>query len=568
METLICTEEQSKIDQLVLRLISKYRIDYLFIRERDNFQDEGVVHFEIVILLANKESANLQKVNSQIEIDMVDYVNFNHVTFISTTVKEKLSQGDIFFFDACHPSRLLFKNPSCSYQLYPQNFSPKQDKKTLQRIFDRENLKINEFKEGFYFYKEKKSFALAAFMMHQVFELRFRCMEILFLGKEKPSHNIRVHHRALRKVTTSLNSLFCENNKEDNQLLTLLNEVYCAVRYEDKFQVLETDINLLESKMNNLISVTDQLFCQYLKILDKENFTKNLESTLSSEVAEVKLKDYPNHPFLTEILVKITTSLDIKQAYLVSSRSRQTSREGFEEEKQNNSFIEYILLLVSESNISEESFMLQSTLNGNSDYSVQLLGHSIKEVNIHLKRGHRFFRKVLEQGNLVFQIGNNIVWSFKNEDVNSISDKKHNKLKLAWDERMERVNSYLNGANTFGAVDNYASKTVVYGLALEQVFIGLLEFFYDYKPQRLSLKNVFNICAGIWKFPAEIFPNETIENRRIWKLLIEISFDIKLNTKLDINWSDLHTISDNCNLCIDAANELINNFYEETGFAN
>lgn len=568
METLICTKEQSKIDQLVLRLISKYRIDYLFIRERDSLEYTGIIDIEIVILLSNKESANLQKVNSQIEVDMVDYVNFNHVTFISTTVKEKLALGDIFFFDACHPSRLLYKNPSCSYQLHPQNFSPKQDKRALQRIFDRENLKINEFKEGFYFYKEKKSFALAAFMMHQVFELRYRCMEILFLGKEKPSHNIRVHHRILRKVTTSLNSLFYEGKEEDNRLLTLLNEVYCAVRYEDEFQVLEKDISLLEGKMSSLISLTDQLFCKYLKILDRDNFSENLESTLSSEVAEVEPKDYPNHPFLTEILVKITSSLDIKQAYLVSSRSRQTSRADFEEEEQNHSFFEYTLLLVSESNISEESFALQSTLNGNPHYSVQLLGHSIKEVNIHLNRGHRFFRKVLGQRNLVFQTGNNIAWPFNDEDVNLIPIKKLNKLKLAWDERMERVDSYLNGANTFGAVDNYASKTVVYGLALEQVFIGLLEFFYDYKPQRLSLKNVFNICAGIWKFPAEIFPNETIDNRRIWKLLIETPFDIKLNTKLDINWGDLHTISDNCHLCTNAANELINNFHEETGFAN
>lgn len=564
METLNFNKDQSKIDQLVLRLISKYRIDYLFIREKDDFQYEGVVHFEILILLSNKESANLQKVSSLIEVEMADYENFNHVIFVTATVKEKLALGDIFFFDACHPSRLLFKNPSYSYQLYPQSFSPKQDKQALQRIFDRENLKINEFKEGFYFYKEKKSFALAAFMMHQVFELRYRCMEILFLGKDKPSHNIRVHHRILRKVTTSLNSLFCENNEEDNRILTLLNEVYCAVRYEDEFQVLEADISLLEVKMNSLISLTDQLFCQYLEILNKEGFSENLESTPSFEVAEVEIKDYPNHPFLTEILVRITNSLDIKQAYLVSSRSRQTSREGFEEGKQNHSFFEYTLLLVSESNISEESFALQSTLNGNPHYSVQLLGHSIKEVNIHLKRGYRFFRKVLEQGELVCQVGNDIIWPLKNEDVNSISENKYKKLKDSWDERMMRVESFLNGANTFGAVDNYASKTVVYGLALEQVFIGLLEFFYDYKPQRLSLKNVFNVCSGIWKFPADVFPNDTIENRRIWKLLIETPFDIKLNTKLDINWYDLHIILDSCNLCVDAANQLINKFYEET----
>src|SRR5690606_35419175 len=382
--------DQNDARDIILILTSKYKIDYLFLQETLCSEKEGSL-YEIVILLSNKETRLIGEIDPQITVDLLEYKNFHHVTLVSTFVRDKLVHGNIFLFNACHPDKTLFKNPSCSFELYPEEFTSKKNVSELQRFFDRENFKITEFIVGFDFYRERGNFAMSAFMLHQVFELRYRCMEALMMGKEKASHNIRSHHRYLGKITGMLNTVFSENNVNDDRLLSLLNETYCAVRYEDDFEIAEEDINTLEIKMNALLSITEKLFHECVTCFQSK-YVYNLDKeSVATPQLGMQLEEFPEYPYLKDILKKILSYSDIKEIYLISFREQRYRQGNMNLIGTSKRFANYILLLVSETDIREEISLLQNTLNGTSHYYVHLLGHSKLEIDLDLKKNKWFF---------------------------------------------------------------------------------------------------------------------------------------------------------------------------------
>jgi len=553
--------DQNDLRDIILTLTSKYKVDYLFLLESLSSEKEESL-YEIVLLLSNKETRSIGEIDPQITVDLRKYKSFHHVTFFSASVKEKLVQGNIFLFHACHPSRTLFKNPSCSFQLYPEEFTAKKNAVELQRFFDKENFKITEFRDGFDFYREKGNLSMAAFMLHQVFELRYRCMEILTLGKEKASHNIRSHHRYLGKTTGMLNTVFSEINDNDERLLSLLNETYCAVRYEDDFEISEEDINTLEIKMNALLGITEKLFHECLASFESE-YIYNIETeNVAVPHADVQLMEFPEYPYLKDILEKILSFSDIKEIYLISFYEQQYRQDNMEVIGANKRFVDYTLLLVSETDIREEISQLQNSLNGSPYYFVHLLGHSKLEIEVDLKKNKWFFQHALQKAILLYKVGSGIKWPTINNIERVSNKKKLEKIWRNWEERFERADGFLESANTIGCVENICSKTLMYNLALEQIFIGLLEYFYDYTPQKFALRSIFPIVAGIWEFPREIFPNNTSKEKKRWKMLTGILTDMRVKTDIDLDWSELSLISERCIICKKEANRLVREHYE------
>lgn len=305
-------QEQNDLRDILLKLTSKYKIDYLFLRQNQVVNIER--RFEIIILLSNKETRSIGEIDPQITMDLLKYPLFSHITFVSASVKDKLIQGNLFLFSACHPDKKLFKNPSSTFELYPEEFTAQKNATELLSYFQRENFKISEFKEGYEFYLRKGNFSFAAFMMHQVFELRFRCMEILTMGKEKTCHNIRSHQRYLGKSTSLLQIIFSENEDNDERLLSLLNEVYCAVRYEDEYKVEKEDLCALESKMHAFLIVTEELFQESLACFENSYIShqNHFSQPKMQSPEEILAKDLPKHPNKQTILNKIFAISEMK----------------------------------------------------------------------------------------------------------------------------------------------------------------------------------------------------------------------------------------------------------------
>ncbi len=77
------------------------------------------------------------------------------------------------------------------------------------------------------------------FFLHQALELRLRALILVWEKRELKSHETRVLLRECYQFIPGLASMFPQNNEEEVQLLQLLEDAYCKVRYRTEFPVDE-----------------------------------------------------------------------------------------------------------------------------------------------------------------------------------------------------------------------------------------------------------------------------------------------------------------------------------------
>ncbi|WP_138090238.1 hypothetical protein [Sphingobacterium daejeonense] len=91
---------------------------------------------------------------------------------------------------------------------------------------NREQQKIDEFKEGYYHFNEKGKYSLASFMLHQAIELTYRYLELLLIAKERVTHSIRCHHLYMKEISSIYANVFDEDDHDDIVLLQVLEDIY------------------------------------------------------------------------------------------------------------------------------------------------------------------------------------------------------------------------------------------------------------------------------------------------------------------------------------------------------
>jgi len=125
---------------------------------------------------------------------------------------------------------------------------------------NREQQKIDEFKEGYYHFSVRAKYSLASFMLHQAIELTYRYIELLLVAKERITHSIRCHHRYLKEISSIYAGVFDEDDHNDIVLLQVLEDIYRSTRYEDNFEIDLDTLKRLEVKMEALHSNAEQIF--------------------------------------------------------------------------------------------------------------------------------------------------------------------------------------------------------------------------------------------------------------------------------------------------------------------
>lgn len=132
--------------------------------------------------------------------------------------------------------------------------------------------KVDEFKQGYYHFKEKGLYEIASFMLHQSIELTYRYLEILIQAKDIKTHSIRIHHLQLKKITSNYTCVFNEEDDNDIILLQALEDIYRSTRYENDFKIDLKVLIQLEEKMELLHINAIEIFDHSIKGFDKRIF--------------------------------------------------------------------------------------------------------------------------------------------------------------------------------------------------------------------------------------------------------------------------------------------------------
>lgn len=544
---IIITEELSSV---VDNITGKFIIEQMYL----NTYKREQTPYELIILVSSKYVRTLGELVPKIVNSIRDFSEFKVFCYVAFQAKNKIREGNLFLFTSCQPDKLVYKREDSKFEIIPKDFDFNRCKERAIGLLDREQQKINNFKDGYYHFKEIGKYPIASFMLHQVIELTYRNLELFLIGKERITHSIRSHHLCLKDIDGGYNGIFDDENDEDINLLQMLENIYRATRYEDNFYV---DIEMLieiESKMKALMAYSKKTI---EKVIDRfeeisTSYLKSVNAQLKTEVTKESDEDRLNN-----VVDRIKESLSIDMAiYLFGQRKRSFSMEGIHTIVDDGDH-HYDLLIVGDADIREQVSNLQANLNQSSDTSILLISFTKDQVQKQLDNNSPFFHQVLQFRETLFCSENFHFYPVFDENIVNNGVQTEGEDKMVWYNREQNAKGFFHGGARIDESEEIGVKVLLYNQAIEQACLGLLEYYLGYKPYQYNLMHLYDLCCSFWSFPNDIFPRSTIEEIDLFNNLVNTVKDIRYKGNTHMDWDEVYRYEARCERFIEECGKLV-----------
>jgi HEPN domain-containing protein len=243
-------------DEKVMRLLKGIRAavpaQYIYLHT-DFFAGNAVQ--EMLIMVSYKHVRILNELTPVLNIVFNAQTEFSYRLFHVHEVEQVLRDGSLFFYYATSFRNCLFSKSGS----FLDRGAPKPIAGQVKNAYRHETTKASKFLAGARFYFKQGNFEYCTFMLHQVFDLMYRAIEVLVMGKDKKTHRINAHQLYVKAYVKPLSELFNQDEAEV-ALLYLLDEAYLAVRYENDYKISEADVLVLFEKVDLLNHIAGQVY--------------------------------------------------------------------------------------------------------------------------------------------------------------------------------------------------------------------------------------------------------------------------------------------------------------------
>jgi HEPN domain-containing protein len=243
-------------DERTLRLLKDIMaavpVQYIYLHH--NFLAGKAIQ-EMLIMVPFKQVHILNELTPVLNIVFNGQMELSYRVFHVHEVEQALLEGSLFFYYATAAQNCLFSRSGRFLDGGKTNLIADQVSANYRYGID----KANKFLTGATFYFKQQNFEYSAFMLHQVFDLMYRAIEILVMGKDKKTHRIKIHQTYIKPYVKPLSALF-NDSEEEVSLLHLLDEAYLAVRYENNYAISESAIVSLFEKADLLYVLAEQVY--------------------------------------------------------------------------------------------------------------------------------------------------------------------------------------------------------------------------------------------------------------------------------------------------------------------
>ncbi|MBO9673304.1 MAG: HEPN domain-containing protein [Sphingobacteriaceae bacterium] len=244
--------KDEKIVRLLKDITAAVPAQYIYLH-RHFFADKAAQ--EMLIMVSFKHVRILNELTPVLNIVFNGHMELSYRIFHVHEVEQALLEGSLFFHYAVAAQNCLFSKSG----RYLNGGAPQLIADQVSAAYRYGIDKANKFLSGATFYFKQQNFEYCAFMLHQVFDLMYRAIEILVMGKDKKTHRIKIHQLYIKPYVKPLAELFSHSEEEDG-LLHLLDEAYLAVRYENNYQIGETELVRLFEKVDLLYVLAEQVY--------------------------------------------------------------------------------------------------------------------------------------------------------------------------------------------------------------------------------------------------------------------------------------------------------------------
>ncbi|MHA7864930.1 HEPN domain-containing protein [Flagellimonas marinaquae] len=298
-------ERAEELSELLDGILNIITIESAFLSRKQN---EGNVEYYIVTMFVDVNNDPLpNEIRSLVAKTRKKHPDFRIRVYTENQSETGLERGSLYFLEHCCLGKTVFAHPEGENIMDYSTMAYNTLMKRASRYHKSELGKVNAFANTADILIKEGDYAIATFNMHQAFELSFRFIEQMCIGRSMVTHSIISHINYCKNFFPTLQPFLETSGLKSNELLLLLEHAYSVARYCNEFEITKVQTNTIQSKMKDFIQEVESIFNRHLeqcknqiegieknKTFPKETRTvkNNNEESLFSQLKELEKEHF------------------------------------------------------------------------------------------------------------------------------------------------------------------------------------------------------------------------------------------------------------------------------------
>lgn len=183
-------------------------------------------------------------------------------------VNEKLRLGRYFFIDILREGIALFEEPGHPFT-EPHELSSKEALDESRDYFERWMQSADEFIDDYRSNLAKERHSKAAFELHQATERLYQCLFLVRTLYTPKTHNLNRLRALAEGMESSLKQVWPNSSREEKRAYARLREAYIKARYSREYQISQTELEWLGSRVELLKTLVERACRARLETLER-----------------------------------------------------------------------------------------------------------------------------------------------------------------------------------------------------------------------------------------------------------------------------------------------------------
>nr|WP_288934819.1 HEPN domain-containing protein [uncultured Allomuricauda sp.] len=292
-------EKAEELSELLKSILNIITIDSAFLSQK---QKEGNTEYYFLTLFVDVNNDPLpNEIRSLVIKKGKRHPDFRIRVYTENQSETGLERGSLYFLEHCCLGENVFARLQGGNIMDYSTMVYETLIKRGTRYFKSEMGKVNAFANTADILIKEGDYAIATFNMHQAFELSFRFIEQMCIGRSMVTHSIISHINYCKQFFPTLQPFLESSDIKNNELLLLLEHAYSVARYGNEFEITKSQTTAIQSQMKDFIQEIESIFQRHLEQCKNqmEGIEKEFEKAFPKETKGIENKD--GNPLIVQL---------------------------------------------------------------------------------------------------------------------------------------------------------------------------------------------------------------------------------------------------------------------------
>jgi len=246
--------------EMILLFGSYARGDYKVESDLESGRRSGhVSDYDILVVTGSKDTVDNVALWEDITAGCNSHKFSAHVRIIVHDIQDlniKLAEGQYFFTDIKKEGIVLFDSGNVTLA-EKRDLSPEEQKRIAQDYFGHWFDRANDFFQSYLDNLKGDRLNVAAFDLHQAVEACYKTVILVFTNYNPNEHWLAALSNLVIEQDKAFEGLFPNKTSEEKDRLLLLDYAYIGARYDPKYRISKSDLEILAVSVKKLLELTE-----------------------------------------------------------------------------------------------------------------------------------------------------------------------------------------------------------------------------------------------------------------------------------------------------------------------